>query len=244
MSSVPVGTLPPSAAPSLSATQAPPVMMPTRAELAVSIGRSMPASWAVNCSASGSFDSRCIKVFLQNDLRGGGVDQVLVVAQVDVLAAQILLGRRRAIALVDEFHVEAIARVKLAGEAPRPLCHFVFGAVCRERQAEHQLRGPPFGDELVNRGKAPLAILGVDGGKGMGQLQLMLADRDADAFGAKIESQYRPGRKRGQDGSGRDGHAWPTSSERLVRSMPSRRIAAGRRCSAGRSKITPVIESA
>ena len=135
-------------------------------------------------------------------------------------------------------------------------------AVGVRRQPDDEQRRPPLGDRALDGGEAergsPRAAMVASGCAMRG---LEVADGDADAFGAEVERENGArSRVRGDGRWVRGGfralrrqlvthhssrvtgfQACPASSDRLAKSMPSRLIAAGRRSSAGSSKITSAL---
>src|SRR5262252_8081447 len=131
MSSVPRGVARPSSRCRRSASQAPPVRMPTRPVESVTPERSFPASSRQRASASGRF----IQVALQNYFRGERVHVALVIASTPAPLAQRLARGSGTEPLVGEVHGEAEARFELSREAARAPRHLVLGAVHGKGQA-------------------------------------------------------------------------------------------------------------
>src|SRR3990170_3451482 len=105
MSRSPSGSLRPSAACRRSATQAPPVWMPTMALAGPMRLRSSAASWAQSASASGS---AATEILFEDQLRSDRVHGPAL------RAAQPALGLHRRIALVDGRHRQAKTAPELA----------------------------------------------------------------------------------------------------------------------------------
>src|SRR6267142_120900 len=215
-----------------SASQAPPVRMPTRPVESLTLERSFPRSSWHKVSASGRF----IEIALKNDFCSERVDVLLVLATAATGFPQGLLGRHRRQALVGKAHGKAETRLELPREAPRTLRHGVLAAVHRQRQAHEKAFGPPFADQRLDLGDAPRGACGFEHPQRGGDSRFGVADRDADPASAEIKSEY------GVAGDlrrshGRLTHACPASSESLAKSTPSSFIAAGKRPSAGVSKM-------
>src|SRR6267378_7224590 len=134
MSSVPIGVASFSSRCRRSASQAPPVRMPTSPVDSVTPARSFRASSSHRASASG----RSIQITLQDDLSGEGVDRLLVIADAKAGFAERFFGRGGGKPFVSEFYRKPEARLEPPREAPCAPRHFVFAAVHRERQADYQ----------------------------------------------------------------------------------------------------------
>src|SRR6266516_3294090 len=143
MSSTPIGVESYSSRCRRSASQAPPVRMPTSPVDSVAPARSFRASSSHSASASG----RSIQITLQDDLSGEGVDRLLAPALAEAAFAKRFFGGGRGKPLVGEFYRKPEARLQAPREAPRAPRHFVLAAVHRERQSDHQQFGPPFAQE-------------------------------------------------------------------------------------------------
>src|SRR5258708_14542787 len=139
MSSVPIGVESFSSRCRRSASQAPPVRMPTSAVDSVTPARSFRESSSRSASASGRF----IQITLQDDLSGEGVDRLLALALAETGFAERFFGGGRGKSLVGEFYRKPEARLEPTREAPRAPRHVVIAAVHRQRQAEPQPFVPP-----------------------------------------------------------------------------------------------------
>src|SRR6266511_401505 len=91
-----------------SASQAPPVRMPTRPVESVTPERSLSASSWNSASASGRF----IKIALQDDLGGERVDRLLALAPAEAGFAERLFGCCRGKPLVSEFYRKPESRLR------------------------------------------------------------------------------------------------------------------------------------
>src|SRR5439155_17604965 len=140
MSSAPIGVESFSSRCRRSASQAPPVRMPTSPVDSVAPARSFRASSSHSASASG----RSIQVALQDDLSGEGVDRLLALAGAEAGFAERFFGCGRGKPLVSEFYRKPEARLEPPREAPRAPRHVVLAAIHRKRQADHQPFGWPF----------------------------------------------------------------------------------------------------
>src|SRR5258708_12408429 len=100
MSSVPIGVESFSSRCRRSASQAPPVRMPTSAVDSVTPARSFRASSSHSASASGRF----IQITLQDDLSGEGVDRLLALALAETGFAERFFGGGRGKSLVGAFN--------------------------------------------------------------------------------------------------------------------------------------------
>src|SRR5258708_39607937 len=138
MSSVPIGVESFSSRCRRSASQAPPVRMPTSPVDSLTPARSFRASSSHSASASGRF----IQITLQDDLSGEGVDRLLALAETGF--AERFFGGGRGKSLVGEFNRKPEARLEPTREAPGAPRHVVIAAVHRKRQADPQPFGPPF----------------------------------------------------------------------------------------------------
>src|SRR6266853_3172213 len=221
-----------------SASQAPPVRMPTRPVESVTPERSLRASSWHSASASGRF----IEIALQDDLSGERMDGLFAPAGAEAGFAERFFGRGRGKPLVGEFYRKTEARLELSSEAPGAPRHVVLATVHRERQADHQSFGPPFAQERLDLGHASRAALSLEHSQGVGEPRFGVTHRDADPARAEIESEY------GVAGDlrrshGRLVHACPASSDNVAKSMPSSFIAAGSRSSVGVSKMIPSLAS-
>src|SRR5205814_4287255 len=128
MSSVPIGVETSSSRCRRSASQAPPVRMPTSPVDSVTPARSFRASSSHSASASG----RSIQITLQDDLSGEGVHYLLALALAEAAFAERFFGGSRGKPLVGEFYREPEARLEPTRETPRAPCHVVLAAVHRE----------------------------------------------------------------------------------------------------------------
>src|SRR5512138_2206968 len=108
MSSMPSGCGQASSACRRSATQTPPVWMPTISVSGASAGLIASASRSISVLASGS--EACIEKSLQDELRGDGVEQGLVLPAVDAACVELGLGYRAGVALVHQEHRQLEAR--------------------------------------------------------------------------------------------------------------------------------------
>src|SRR6267378_6458346 len=238
MSSAPMGVASPSSWCSRSASQAPPVRMPTMPVEAVTPERSLRTSSWHKPSASGRF----IEITLQYDLRGERVEVLLVFARAAPRFAKRGFGRRRGQALVGQVHRQPKARLELPREAAGAPRHLVLAAAHREGKPDQQALGPPFAQERLDLGHAPRRPLGFEHAQGAGETRLGVADRYSDPALAEIKSEDSVAGDLGR-GHGRLAHACPASSESFAKSTPSSFIAAGKRSSAGVSKMIASLAS-
>src|ERR671936_1021812 len=174
MSIRPSGVARPSSACSRSASQAPPVYRPIIALLGVRCGRSSAASCSQSFSASGSF----IEVLLEQELRGDRVNTLALEA------AQTALRFHRAEALVDASHREVKTAFELAREALDALRQRML-AIGGDRQADDELRRPPFGDQPGNGLEAGSG----DRGERMRGAELGLAHPYSNTLETEIEGE-------------------------------------------------------
>src|SRR5882672_5786732 len=232
MSSEPSGVATPSSRCRRSASHAPPVRMPTSPVESLIPARSLPASSRHSASASGSV----IEVALEDDLSRERVHVALVLAPALPGLAQRFARRGGAEPFIGEVHGEAKARFELAREPPRAPRHLVLAAVHRERQAHEQPAGTPFAQQRLDLGEAPGRVLGLEHADGTRDARLGVADGDTDPAGTEIKSEDGVARDLRRS-HGRLIHACPASSESFAKSTPSSFIAAGRRSSAGVSKM-------
>src|SRR5437879_8348255 len=119
MSSVPIGVESLSSRCRRSASQAPPVRMPTSPVDSVTPARSFRASSSHRASASG----RSIQIALQDDLSGEGVDRLLVLAPAEAGFAERFFGSDRGKPLVGELYRKPEARLEPTREASRAPRH-------------------------------------------------------------------------------------------------------------------------
>src|SRR6266705_6360185 len=238
MSSAPIGVESFSSWCRRSASQAPPVRMPTSPVDSVTPARSFRTSSSHSVSASG----RSIQITLQNDLSGEGVDRLLAFALAEAGFAERFFGRGRGKPLVSEFYRKPEARFEPTREAPRAPRHVVLAAVHRERQADHQLFGPPFAHKGFDLRHAPAGACRLEHSQRIGEPRFGVTHRDADPARAEIESKYGVAGDL-RRGHGRLAHACPASSDNLAKSIPSSFIAAGSRSSVGVSKMIPSFAS-
>src|SRR5690242_19990762 len=238
MSSAPTGVGSFSSRCNRSASQAPPVRMPTRPVESETPARSLRASSEQRASASG----RIIEIVLQDDLRRERVRLVFVPARSSAGSAQRFARLGRGEPLVGEIDRQPEAGFELPCEVSRAPGDVVLAAVHREWKADDQALRPPFPKERLDLGHAPLAAFGFEHSQRAGKPGLGVADGDADPTGAEIKSEYGvTGDFR--RGHGRLAHACPASSESLAKSTPRSFIAAGRRSSAGVSKMIASLAS-
>src|SRR5512139_30164 len=108
MSSIPSGRAHCSVACRRSATQTPPVWMPTMTVSGVRVGAMPSASRAISGSTSGN--EACIKKSLQYQLGSHGVEQRLVLLAVDAAFVQFGFGRGAGVALVHQKYRQIEAR--------------------------------------------------------------------------------------------------------------------------------------
>src|SRR6266581_7318297 len=186
MSSVPIGVESFSSRCRRSASQAPPVRMPTSPVDSVTPARSFRASSSHSASASGRF----IQVTLQDDLSGEGVDRLLALALTETGFAERFFGGGRGKSLVGEFYRKPEARLEPTREAPGAPRHVVIAAVHRERQADHQPFGPPFAHKRFDLRHAPAGACRLEPSQGIGESRFGVTHRDADPARAEIESKY------------------------------------------------------
>ena len=85
-----------------SATQTPPVWMPTMTVLGASVGAIASASCAIRVLASGN--EACIEKSLQDELRGDRIGQRLVFLAVNAAFVKFGFGRRAGVALIHQEH--------------------------------------------------------------------------------------------------------------------------------------------
>src|SRR5258705_2380788 len=128
MSSEPLGVARPSSRCRRSASQAPPVRMPTRPVDSETPARSLFASSLQRASASGRF----IEVAVKDDLRGEGVYVLLVLAAALAALAQSFTRRRGAEPFIGEHHRQPKTGLELPRETARPARHSVLGSVHRQ----------------------------------------------------------------------------------------------------------------
>src|SRR3979490_629144 len=114
MSSTPIGVETFSSRCRRSASQAPPVRMPTSPVDSMTPARSFRASSSHSASASG----RSIQITLQDDLSGEGVDRLLALADAKAGFAERFFGRGGRKPFVSEFYRKPEARLEPTREAP------------------------------------------------------------------------------------------------------------------------------
>mgnify|MGYP001797300870 CR=1 FL=1 len=120
-----------------------------------------------------------VKILLQND--GGG-------QRIDDIKA---LGRNhgRGITFIDQHHGQLAAPVQLVGEAAAAQGHLVLGAVRMERFADHQARRAPLCDQLADLLETGRIVDCLNHRQRLRLAGQGIADSDADAIDAKIESE-------------------------------------------------------
>src|SRR5882762_11649354 len=176
MSSAPIGAESFSSRCRRSASQAPPVRMPTRPVDSVTPARSFRASSSHSASASG----RSIKVALQDNLSGEGVDRLLALADAKAGFAERFFGRSGGKPFVSEFYRKPEARLEPPREAPCAPCHVVLAAVHRERQADYQPFRPPFAQKRLDLRHAPAGARRLEHSQRIGEPRFGVTHRDAD----------------------------------------------------------------
>src|SRR5512134_1839853 len=189
MSSSPSGTASASSWCNRSASQAPPVWMPTMPVSGVTCARSWPTRSAQSVSASGS--CMAVEEVLQDRLRGERVREILVRATAAAHRAQPLRRLGGCEPFVDERHREPEAPLELAREALRPVGQRVRRAVEGERQPDDEPRGLPLLDQLGDRREPRAARRVVDRRKRVGDADAGLADGDADEALTEVEREHR-----------------------------------------------------
>src|ERR1044071_2651781 len=127
MASAPIGVETFSSRCRRSASQAPPVRMPTSPVDSVTPARRFRATSSHSASASG----RSIQIALQDDLSGEGVHRLLALAPAEAAFAERFFGGGRRKPLVGEFYREPEARREPARESPRAPRHVMLTAVHR-----------------------------------------------------------------------------------------------------------------
>src|SRR5437879_9441428 len=232
MSSAPIGVESFSSRCRRSASQAPPVRIPTRPVDSVTPARSLRASSSHSASASG----RSIQVALQDDLSGEGVDRLLALAGAEAGFAERFFGCGRGKPLVSEFHRKPEARLEAPREAPRAPRHVVLAAIHRKRQADYQPFGPPFAHKRPDLRHTPAGARRLEHSQRIGEPRFGVTHRDADPARAEIESKY------GVAGDLRRGHgrllpACPASSAILAKWLRSASMPAAGRPSAAVPKL-------
>src|SRR5713101_5188700 len=123
-----------------SASQAPPVRMPTRPVESVTPERSLRASSWHSASASGRF----IKIALQDDLSGESVDRLLALALAETGIAEHFFGGGRGKPLVGEFYRKPEARLEHSqriGESRFGITHRDPDPACAEIESEDGVAG-------------------------------------------------------------------------------------------------------
>src|SRR5438045_1543531 len=168
-----------------SASQAPPVRIPTSPVDSVTPARSFRASSSHSASASG----RSIQITLQDDLSGERVHCLLALAPAEAAFAERFFGGGRRKPLVGELYREPEARLEPAREAPRTPRHVVLAAVHRERQADHQQLGPPFAHERFDLSHAPAGACRFEHSQGIGASRFGVTYLHAVPTRAETESK-------------------------------------------------------
>src|SRR5258705_771186 len=140
MSSAPMGVASPSSWCSRSASQAPPVRMPTMPVEAVTPERSLRTSSWHKPSASGRF----IEITLQYDLRGERVEVLLVFARAAPRFAKRGFGRRRGQALVGLVHRQPKARLDVLRGAAGAGGTVIVCGIPQQWEADQAVEAPPF----------------------------------------------------------------------------------------------------
>src|SRR5690242_10936183 len=219
MSMRPSGCSSPSIGCRRSASQAPPVYRPIIAVPGLTSGLSSAASLGRSCSASGSF----IEILLDQELRGMRVE-ALAAREARRLAAAVgrphpALDFGAAVALVDHLDGHAEAPGELAREALGAARGLVGRAILAERAPDDEKSGLPLLHELLDRGEAARRGRRAHPGQRMRAAGFALADRDADALKAEIESEYGAG----------------SGAARLLRHVPPDRRGAHSRARAARA---------
>src|SRR5256885_6825236 len=186
MSSAPIGVKTFSSRCRRSASQAPPVRMPTSPVDSVTPPRSFRASSSHSASASG----RSIQITLQDDLSGEGVHRPLALALAEAAFAECFFGSCGRKPLVGEFDREPEARLEPTREAPRAPRHVVLSAVHREVQADNQQFWSPFAHERFDLRHAPTGACSLEHSQGTCESRFGVTHRNADPTRAKIESKY------------------------------------------------------
>jgi hypothetical protein len=69
----------------------------------------------------------------------------------------------------------------------------MLGPVLARGHADHREHRPPLGEEALDGAEARAVVGRRDGGQRVSETGLEIADGDADAPGAEVESQDRPG---------------------------------------------------
>ena len=153
---------------------------------------------------------------------------------------------RRSCALPPRSGCSTCARTR--GSAPPEDAHRMFAFVHVHGQPHHHEHRLPFLHRAARA--APGARDPTSACRCLQRMrdaQRQLADSDADPALAIVDSQHCSAESRAAAGRGSRlvrlnarvrHHAWPTSSDRRVRSIPSNCMAAGSRCSGARSKTT------
>src|SRR5581483_7798727 len=139
MSTEPSGVVRPSSRCRRSASQAPPVRMPTMPVASPT----WPFIWRTSAWHSPSASGRFIEIGLQDRAGGERVRHVFVLLSPAIGFPEHRFGGGGAEAFVDEPHRNAVAGGELAREAPYARRERVLAAVCREGQSDEQLVGVP-----------------------------------------------------------------------------------------------------
>ena len=161
---------------------------------------------------------RARKIGFEDALRGDRIEPGLEARSARSRHAQNPLGFARGEPLVHELRAEAEAAVEALREAAGEPADRVLGAVGVHGDPDHQPRRPPLGDKLPDRGKPHAVLDGGDGGEGVREARLEIADRDADALGAEVKGQDRSGPGERREGRGERSNqavAWKRTGEKV-----------------------------
>ena len=140
------------------------------------------------------------EIGLQNALRGDRVQPRLEARPACAGGAQRALRIVRGETFVDELGGQAKTASEAVRETAREASHRMLGAIGVGREADHQQHRPPFRDELLYGGEARFIVRRSDGRQRMGKPGFEIANGDADAPGAEVKRQDRPGSRVMGDG--------------------------------------------
>ena len=138
--------------------------------------------------------SRALQPRLKDFRRGRGIERLLALVRRRTRFPQPAFGGYRRKTLVHERNGEAETAFEPPRKPPRKTAHFVFRAVRMHGESDDEPHRPPFQDELRDFTESARVLFRRDRGERMRDAHRQVADGDADALFAEVESEDRAGR--------------------------------------------------
>ena len=132
-----------------------------------------------------------IKIALEDQLRGYGIEMFFCAAAIEAAGAESFLRIERRKSLLGKIDTETEATAQLVGEASAARGHRVWRAVKQGRMTHDQMGWPPFADQGRNRRKTLGVGFAMNRRQRVRLPQLPFTNGNADTLLTEVEREYR-----------------------------------------------------